>query len=140
MRKAMVLRNGLLLAGFLSGAIVPPIQATPTPSATECYHQALSFGASELDRDRADYLCEGAIDRSPAQCYWNALSFGADTRIKNRAARLCRNATSTEPAQCYWDFVGYGATRSTQRRTVRFCKTPDRFNNILILIPNRPTH
>ena len=131
----MVIRNGLLLSGLFSIAIVPPIQAAPTFPAAQCYQQALSFGATELERDRAAYLCEGAIDSSPAQCYWNALSFGATDRIKNRAARLCRNATSTAPAQCYWDSVGYAATRSMQRQAVRYCRTTDR----IIIIPQFPT-
>ena len=137
----MVIRKGLLLSGLFSIAIVPPMQATPAlPSApmlpaTQCYQQALSFGATDIERDRAAYLCEGAIDSSPAQCYWNALSFGSTDRIKNRAARLCRNATSTQPAQCYWNSVGYGATRSMQRQAVRYCRTTDR----IIIIPQFPT-
>ena len=136
----MVIRNGLLLSGLFSIAIVPPMQAVPTLlavplPAAQCYQQALSFGATDIQRDRVAYLCEGAIDSSPAQCYWNALSFGATDRIKNRAARLCRNATSTAPAQCYWNSVGYGATRSIQRQAVRYCRTTDR----IIIIPQFPT-
>ena len=131
----MVIRKGLLLSGLFSIAIVPPMQATPALPSSQCYQQALSFGATDIERDRAAYLCEGAIDSSPAQCYWNALSFGATDRIKNRAARLCRNATSTAPAQCYWNSVGYGATRSIQRQAVRYCRTTDR----IIIIPQFPT-
>lgn len=134
MKETLIIRNGLWLVGFFSVAIVPPAYATSP--ATECYHQALSFGATELDRDRATYLCEGATDASPAQCYWNALSFGADDRIKNRAARLCRKAISTAPAQCYWNTIGYGAGRSIQRQVVRFCRSRDRVP--MIQLPTEP--
>ena len=127
-----LLGRGLLLVGLFGWAIVPAMAAAPVTAEAQCLAQVISFGATRSERDRVDYLCEGAIDVAPAQCYWNALSFGANDEKKNRAARLCRGATSAAPAQCYWESLSFGATRSMQRRAVRNCRMP----RVIIVVPN----
>ena len=124
--------RGILLAGLSGWAIGPAMADIPVTAEARCSAQVIGFGATRSERDRVDYLCEGAIDDSPAQCYWNALSFGANDEKKNRAARLCRGATSAAPAQCYWESLSFGATRSMQRRAVRNCRTP----RVIIIVPN----
>lgn len=132
----------LLLTGLASFAIAPPLQAQPRSPEAECYTAALTFGASERDRDRADYLCDGAVSTAPAQCYWQALGFGASVPAQDRAARLCRGTGSNlyagdyrdatfsssrsldshfNPAQCYWDSLGFGASRRSQYRALQDC-------------------
>lgn len=86
-----------------------------------CYHSALSFGATDPDRDRAAYLCEGASGTAPASCYWTALSFSSNFAAKNRAARLCRGAIDLAPAQCYWNNLSLGASRTDRSRAVQTC-------------------
>ena len=128
--------RGFLLVGLSGWAIVPAMAEAPVNAnvnvEAQCSAQVISFGATRSERDRVEYLCEGAIDVAPAQCYWNALSFGANDEKKNRAARLCRGATSAAPAQCYWESLSFGATRSMQRRAVRNCRT----RSIIIILPS----
>ena len=121
-----------LVVGLSGWAIVPAMAAVPVTAEAQCSAQVISFGATRSERDRVEYLCEGAIDVAPAQCYWNALSFGANDEKKNRAAQLCRGATSAAPAQCYWESLSFRATRSMQRRAVRNCRTP----RVIIILPN----
>jgi hypothetical protein len=119
-RKFSTVWAALLLIESLSLVLLSPTSyAAPNPAETECYSQALSFGATRSAHQRATYLCTGATSAAPAQCYWKALSFGADDRAKQLAARLCRGATSAAPAQCYWDTLG--PSRSRQSQAVNNC-------------------
>lgn len=130
----------LALAGLSSLGLLPlMVQAQPSSPEAQCYSQSLTFGASERDRDRAQYLCDGASSTAPAQCYWQALGFGASVKAQDRAARLCRGAgnshsafgssrssygktySNSNPAQCYWDSLGFGASRRSQYQALEDC-------------------
>lgn len=126
----------LFIAGLFNIAIAPPLQAQTLSPASQCYNAALTFGASERDRDRATYLCDEAISTAPAQCYWQALGFGASVKAQDRAARLCRRAghnkfalsdsrsidgNAYNPAQCYWDSLSFGASRRNQYQVLSNC-------------------
>jgi hypothetical protein len=124
--------KGVWLAGLCSLLLCSPGDAQTRPdmpsnavasanAESQCYAQALSYGATPAAQQRAAYLCTGATSIAPAQCYWNALSFGARDEAKQRAARLCRGATSTAPAQCYWNTLGFGSSRFTQQQAIRNC-------------------
>ena len=84
--------TALVLTALAGSITAPAVQAQVNAAETQCYSQALAFGAGQRDRDRAAYLCEGAISAAPADCYWQALSFGANRREQDRAARLCRGS------------------------------------------------
>jgi hypothetical protein len=126
--------KGLWLVGVFSLLLCSPSYAqtrsempdgavAPANAESQCYAQAISYGATPLAQQRAAYLCKGATSIAPAQCYWNALSYGATDGVKQRAARLCRGANSTAPAQCYWNTLGFGSSRFSQQQAVRDCMT-----------------
>ena len=81
-----------LSVGLSLGSVAPPTLAQSLNPEVQCYARGITFGASQRDRDRATYLCEGALSDAPARCYWEAVSFGASVRDQDRAARLCRGS------------------------------------------------